>query len=116
MFYNLFYGPQSNNIGLIAEKYYELFPEELHRASGRMLKMLGSGTLRERNLVVLESFAADLDLTEYEVNLANDLTIAYFQSFLQEAATVGLKAKDLDAQVNRFLEGAFFVLRGKSDR
>lgn len=112
-FFNLFYGPQARNIDAIAKKYYELFPEELENASGRVLEMLGRGDLRERNRVVLEGFASELGLSKREADLANDLTVAFFRSFLQEAAERELTDKEVAAHVDRFMEGALFVLRAE---
>ena len=114
LFLNLYYGPQSDNLDVIAEKYYELFPGELERATGDMFEMLKRGNLRERNRVILESFAGNLGLTEHETILANDLTIAYFHSFLLDAKEHDYSKKELDKLVDRFMEGAFFVLRHES--
>ncbi len=110
LFLHLYFGPQSDKLDSIAEKYYELFPEELQHASGRMFDMLAKGNLRERNRVLLNAFADDFGLNEHEVEIANDLTVAYFQSFLQKASTKALTEDELAVAVHRFMEGAFFVL------
>lgn len=115
LFHNLFFGPQSGNLDIIAQKYYELFPEELERATGRMLEMLGRGSLRERNLVVLETYAADLGLSEHEVHIANDMTVAYFRSFLRVMGEAEHTEAECAKAVDQFIEGAFFVLRGASE-
>ena len=111
-FHHLFFGPQANKIDSIAKKYYELFPEELEHATGRMFEMLGKGSLLDRNLVILESFATKLGLSAHEIEIANDLTIAYFQSFLQRAETSTWSKKQHAQAVDQFMEGAFFILRG----
>ena len=113
-FLHLFYGPQSHNLDQIAKKYYELFPEDLGNASGQMLEMLGRGDLGKRNLVLLESFASDLGLSEHETELANNLTLAYFHSFLEEATKTNLSHDQIEDFTDRFIEGALFVLRGHS--
>lgn len=115
MFLNLFYGPQANKLDLIAKKYYELFPQELEQATGIMLDMLEHGSLLERNRVLLDPLESEIGLTKHEADLANDLTLAYFHSFLVDASERNYPEEELDALINRFLEGAFFVLRGKAD-
>lgn len=112
-FYNLYFGPQSDNLDVIARKYYELFPEELERASGRMLDMLGRGSLRERNYVLLASFAPELGLSEHEIDLANDMTIAFFRSFLHRMSENPFSEKERASACEEFLEGALFVLRAE---
>ncbi|WP_350455043.1 TetR/AcrR family transcriptional regulator [Slackia heliotrinireducens] len=111
VFLGLFYGPQSQNVDAIAKKYYELFPEEVERASGRMLNMLERGTLSARNLVVLDSFGHDLGFSDEDISLANDLTIAYFRSFLMDACERNLSEEDVQALTDRFMKGALFLLR-----
>jgi AcrR family transcriptional regulator len=113
-FLNLFYGPQSNHLDAIAIKYYELFPDQLENASKLMFEMLERGSLTERNKVILISFADKMGLTEHETNLANEMTIAYFRSFLQEACEQEFSQEDIEDHVNRFMEGALFVLRKKA--
>lgn len=117
MFLSLFYGPQSGNIDSIAKKYYELFPEEVERASGRMLDMLANGSLSSRNHVVLDLFASDLGLTREETSLANDLTIAYFRSFLLNACDCDhvLTQEEIEDLTDRFIKGALFILRTSED-
>lgn len=112
IFLNLFFGPQSNRLNAIAKKYYELFPEELEQASGTMLDMLERGSLLERNHVLLKALADEIGLTEHEADLANDLTLAFFHSFLQEASQNNYTEEESAALTDRFIEGAFFVLRG----
>lgn len=113
VFLNLFFGPQSDKMDVIAKKYYELFPDELEHASGRMLEMFASGSLSSRNHVILDSFAAELGLSEEETSLANDLTIAYFHSFLLNACTSdhNLSPTEVEELVKRFIKGALFILR-----
>lgn len=113
IFLNLFYGPQSSKLNIIAKKYYELFPEELKQASGTMFDMLERGSLLERNRIILSSLADELGLTEHEADLANDLTLSFFHSFLTEAAQNNYTEEQGIALTDRFIEGAFFVLRGK---
>lgn len=113
IFLNLFFGPQSDKLNAIAKKYYELFPEELEKASGTMFEMLERGSLLERNHVLLKSLAKEMGLTEHEAELANDLTLSYFYSFLHEAAQNSYGEEKSAALTDRFIEGAFFVLRGK---
>ena len=113
IFLNLFFGPQSDKLNAIAKKYYELFPEELEKASGTMFEMLERGSLLERNHVLLKSLAKEMGLTEHEAELANDLTLSYFYSFLHEAAQNSYGEETSAALTDRFIEGAFFVLRGK---
>ena len=117
MVLSLFYGPQSENMDAIAKKYYELFPEEVERASGRMLDMLANGSLSSRNHVVLDLFASDLGLTKEETSLANDLTIAYFRSFLLNACDCdhALSQEEIEDLTNRFIKGALFILRTSED-
>lgn len=112
MYLNLFFGPQSRNLNDIARKYYELFPEELEKVSGRLFDMLSLGNLHERNKIVLEELAPDLNLSSSDADLVNDLTIAYFHSFLLEAASRKLSKKESEDYVKRFMEGALFVLHG----
>lgn len=113
IFLNLFYGPQSNKLNVIAKKYYELFPEELEQATGTMLDMLERGSLLDRNRILLTSLAGEMGLTEHEADLANDLTFSYFHSFLEEASQNNYTETESAALTDRFIEGAFFVLRGK---
>ena len=108
---DLFFGPRSRDLDVIAQKYYELFPEELGRANKRMLNMLAGGSLGRRNYAVLDSFAGDLGLSEDETKLANDLTIAYFRSFLEQARDNEPSPAEIDELTERFMRGALFVLR-----
>ena len=107
----LFFGPKSESMDAIAKKYYELFPEELHYANGLILTMLERGTLIERNRAILEPLAAERGLSEHETSIANDLTIAYFHMFLLEATKHNLSDEEVATFTDRFLEGAFFVIR-----
>ncbi|MBR0404963.1 MAG: TetR/AcrR family transcriptional regulator [Eggerthellaceae bacterium] len=112
IFLNLFFGPQSDKLNVIAKKYYELFPEELEQASGTMFDMLERGSLLERNRILLTALADEIGLTEHEADLANDLTLAFFHSFLQEASQNNYSEGENTTLTDRFIEGAFFVLRG----
>ena len=112
IFLKLFYSPQSERLNTIAKKYYELFPEELEQASGTMLGMLERGSLLERNRVVLSALAEEIGLSEHEADLANDLTLSYFHSFLCKAAQSDCSEEKSAELTDRFMEGAFFVLRG----
>lgn len=116
VYLNLFYGPQSGKIDEIAKKYYELFPGELEQATGTMLNMLGYGNLLKRNRAVLTSFATDLGFSEHEIDLINELTIAYFRSFLQKACDYEQDNRSTSGLVDEFLEGALFVLRLNTTR
>ena len=107
----LFFGPKSGSMDAIAKKYYELFPEELHFADGLILTMLERGSLLERNRAVLEPVAAERGMSERDVELANDLTVAYFHMFLLEAAARELSEEEIARMTERFLEGAFFAIR-----
>lgn len=107
----LFFGPKSQNMDAIAEKYYELFPDDLQYADGLILTMLERGNLTERNKAVLDPFAASLGLSERETNIANDLTISFFHAFLLYAASKGFGDDEIKENTARFLEGAFFILR-----
>ncbi len=107
----LFFGPKSRNMDAIAKKYYELFPVDLQYADGLMLTMLERGNLMDRNRAVLDPLATNLGLSEHETDVANDLTIAFFHAFLLYAAEKGFDDDTIKANTDRFLEGAFFVLR-----
>ena len=112
---DLFYGPRSRDLDVIAQKYYELFPEELGQANKRMLNMLAGGSLSRRNFAVLDSFAGELGLSEGEAKLANDLTIAYFRSFLEQVRDAEPSPAEIDELTSRFMRGALFVLRDTAD-
>ena len=112
-FLMLFFGPNSDNLNAIVEKYYELFPDGLTSAEGIILTMIGRGSLIERNRAVLEPLAAELGLTEREIDLANSLTISHFHSLLLHAKDAGL-SKDEEVDITQFfLEAIFFVLHTK---
>lgn len=115
VFLSLFYGPQSHNMDAIAKKYYELFPEEVEQASGRILNMLAYGSLNSRNRAVLDSFAADLGLSDEETSLTNDLTISYFRCFLLNACDHKLSQDEIEDLTERFIKGALFILRTSED-
>ena len=106
----LFFGPQSENVDSISKKYHELFPEELLFANGPILRMLEHGSLAKRNHAVLEPYARELGLTDQQIDIANDLTIAYFGKFLHEAAAHELAPGEAEALSKQFLEGAHFIL------
>ena len=112
-FLKLFFGPNRDSLDTIANKYYELFPGGLKAAEGIILTMLVRGNLLERNHAVLEPLAADLNLTEHEMSLANDLTISHFHTLLMFAADHNPSDDEIAELTQHFLEAAFFALRAK---
>ena len=111
IFTELFFGPKRDDLDSIAKKYYELFPDELEKATGVMLDMLKQGNLFERNRVVIASLANRIGLSDHELDIANDLTISYFHHFLDIAAIEHPGIERREELIDQFLEGAFFVLR-----
>ncbi len=110
VFTELYFGSKRDNLGEIANKYYELFPDELENATGVMLDMLKQGNLFERNRVVIASLASKIGLDDHELDIANDLTISYFHHFLDIASAEHPDRQRRDELTEQFLEGAFFVL------
>lgn len=111
VFTELYFGSKRDTLSDIAKKYYELFPNELEKASGIMLDMLSQGNLFERNRVVIASLANKIGLSDHELDIANDLTISYFHHFLDIAAAEHPDKERRGELTDQFLEGAFFVLR-----
>ena len=112
IYLNLFFGPNSDSLDENTMAYYGLFPDELDiNIDDSLLDMLASGRLLERNKKVLRPYAAELGMTEEKINLANEVTVAYFRSILERACKIDVVTQEIkDNLTEEFLKGAFFIL------
>ena len=113
-FLQLFYGFQTRSMNAIAKRYYELFPEELQDVDGIILSMLLRGSLKERNKTVLEPLAKELDFPAHDTTIINDLTVAYFYSYLLDASETQPDEEEVATWVDSFMEGIEFLIRKTS--
>lgn len=81
--YQLFFSKHSPDIKKIISSYFELFPEELSSTPLRLLTMVKAADLRKRNWKVLYPVLMN-KVSNSQLVLINDLTIAYFQMLLNE--------------------------------
>lgn len=113
IYHNLFFGPSSDNLDRMVKSYYELFPDELETVKKPFLSMLEAGKLSDRNMAVLQPYAAELGLTKEETRIANEITVAYFQSLIYQAAQDEITPRHKLEYFDKFLQGAAFILRGE---
>ncbi len=113
IYLNLFYGPNSDSLDEMVREYYKLFPAELESIQAPLLGMLESGSLLQRNIAVLRPYGEELGLSGQEIELANEITVAYFRSLLERARFMDLNDAKKRELTDEFIEGAFFILRTK---
>ena len=111
IYLNLFFGPNSDSLDDMVQEYYGLFPEELESVHSSLLSMLEAGSLLARNKTVLAPLASELGMSDDDVDLVNNITVAYFRSILERAASVDMNEERKEAFVQEFLNGAFFILK-----
>ena len=112
IYLNLFFGPSSDSLDEMVREYYELFPEELENVpEGPVLGMLEAGRLHVRNRAVLVPYAEEIGMPESEVDLANEITVAYFREVLERACKMELTDKVKKQITGEFMRGVFFILR-----
>lgn len=111
IYLNLFFGPNSDSLDEMVKEYYALFPEELESVYKPLLTMLEAGGLAKRNITVLMPYATELGFNEEETEMINEITVAYFRSFLERACKQEMEEEDKIAFTEEFLQGAFFILR-----
>lgn len=111
IYLNLFFGPNSDSLDDMVQEYYGLFPEELESVHSSLLSMLEAGSLLARNKMVLAPLASELGMSDDVVDLVNNITVAYFRSILERAASIDMNEERKEAFVQEFLNGAFFILK-----
>ena len=112
IYLNLFFGPNSDSLDEMVREYYKLFPNELENVpEGPMLGMLEAGSLHDRNRAVLAPYAEEIGMPEKEMELANEITVAYFRSILERACKMELTEEVKTQLMGEFMSGAFFILR-----
>lgn len=112
IYLNLFFGPNSGSLQEMVHEYYALFPEELENIRrGPVLGMLEAGNLHDRNRAVLAPYAEEIGMPEGEMEMANNITVAFFRSILERACKMDLDESTKKHLVGEFLQGAFFILR-----
>lgn len=90
IFHNLFFGRHSHMLGEVLHTYYyELFPEELDGISPSMRQMLVSGTMFERDRVMMQAMVDEGFVAPEKANITQELIIAVHQSFIYEACIQG---------------------------
>lgn len=111
IYLNLFFGPNSDSLDDMVQEYYGLFPEELESVHSSLLNMLEAGSLLARNKTVLAPLASELGMSDDDVDLVNNITVAYFRSILERAVSIDMNEERKEAFVQEFLNGAFFILK-----
>jgi AcrR family transcriptional regulator len=111
IFYNMFFGPRSDNLEMVIKTYYEvLYPEELEGipdASTR--RMLLRGTLFDRDMIIMDEFVREGILQKEVVPLLLDAIISLHERYIHQACL--LKGKlDLKAHKQRFEKTFDFIL------
>ena len=114
IFKHLFFVEHSTPLDELIKEYYSIFPNELDNISGTVLSMLLMGDLHERTLIQLKPFGLELDYSEEELILINDITISYYRSLLEEMILHAPTPETIEHSVGRFLEGARFIILGDS--
>lgn len=90
IFHNLFFGPHSESLGKVLQiYYYELFPEELDGLPENMQRLLVSGTMYERDKVIVSQMVKDGFIAKDKADVTQELIIAAHQHFIFEAAKKG---------------------------
>ena len=84
IFYHIFYTEHTVPLSEIVDDYYRLFPEQLQNISGTVEEMLHAGSMAERSWRVFWPAAKESGLCEPDARIANDMTVAYFRSLLEE--------------------------------
>lgn len=93
-FHHLFFSRYSHRLQDVIRRYYQLFPQQLEGVTGSLQSMLREADLSRRNLEVLRPLIQDR-VSEEQLHILNDLTVAYFQTLLIEKINAGDR---IDAQ------------------
>lgn len=86
IFYNFFFGKHSDNLTEIFERYYELFPDEKTIYRKDIQSMYFGRNIYERCSLILKPLLQEKDnrLTEDNLDMVNDVTVAYLKYLLEE--------------------------------
>lgn len=111
IFLNLYFSEHSQHINDLFKLYYSVFPEELSKVSGNVLQMIIAGNLPERNMSILEPYALSLGYSKEEAILLNEITVAYYHSFLIDIRDNELEGKNCDELIEKFMIGLDFLMK-----
>jgi AcrR family transcriptional regulator len=111
IFYNMFFGPRSNNLEMVIKTYYQvLYPEELEGipdASTR--RMLLRGTLFDRDMIIMDELINEGTLQKDMVPLLLDAIISLHERYIHQACLQKGKL-DIKAHEQRFEKTFDFIL------
>lgn len=88
-FYNLFYGKYSGELESIIQEYYQVFPEELGEMDDRVLDMLTTGALPERNMSIMRPLVEQGYMTGEEGPIFNEIILYCFKELLSQKIQLG---------------------------
>lgn len=104
IYYNLFYGPQSNKTEEIIKKYYMLFSEELmFQDSYEIASMLREGDVIKRDRFLTMPFLEQGILTEKQVEYLIQSGVRIHHSYLDELINKN-KRKPIDDYIENFYD------------
>ena len=85
-FERIFFGPHSQSLTDICERYYQLFPEERSAPEELALSpIFSSFSLQERNMLVLKPLFEDRDATdEKQLQVLNELMVYGYEGLLRQ--------------------------------
>ena len=109
-YYNLFYGKYSGELTEIIADYYKVFPDERSGLEGKVLEMLQSGSLAERNRMMLLPVLTESSFTPEEKELINEIILYCFKELLNQKLALGAEA-DSQVLIERQLSYIHVVLR-----
>lgn len=102
IFHNLFFGRHSHMLGEVLHTYYyELFPEELQGLSPSMCRMLVSGTMFERDRVMMQAMVDEGFVSPDKADITQELIISVHQNFIYEACIQGARL-DVTKHIEKF--------------
>ena len=110
LYNHFFFGKYCNNITELLNQYYQLFPEEKLAYSDIIQEMYFAPTFSERCLAILLPLIGDprFRVTEENLTIANDLSIASFQKALEQKILD--PSLDTDELTRHFLKTLHFIM------
>lgn len=81
---NLFWGKYSSGLGDAIFEYYQMFPNEFKRLDGLLTSIYFSGTIEERNRIVVNRIAATGVFSFNDVDAINELQCCAFRGVMDK--------------------------------
>lgn len=110
IYYNMFYGKHSENLGEILQRYYNLFPEELGSYGETVSRMLACGDIFERERMITASIYEEGFATKEDTIEMSRMAVYSHEYMLRELCEQK-EGITPDGQSARYINGMLFLLR-----